>query len=208
MPILYRFDPTIRNRMKKRKKPSASDSSQSGVADQDLRALLERASVLPQVQAAISIACNLSDTGMDSLQPVLEHLDRTTKQITSGGVEAAETLAVSQAFTLNHLFHKLLRLGMRNIGTCHFETMLKLALRAQSQSARTLETLGALKTPLIVAKQLNVAGQQVVSNHPPQSASVPNGNEKTAAAPSLDAGGVDSVRFAAFPEKQPSHDLD
>ena len=41
---------------------------------------------------------------------------------------------------------------------------MKLALRAQAQSARTLETLATLKSPAIFAKQVNVAHQQVVTN--------------------------------------------
>ena len=52
---------------------------------------------------------------------------------------------------------------MENLGGQWFEPYMRLALRAQAQSARALETLAALKTPAIFAKQLNVANQQVVN---------------------------------------------
>jgi len=48
----------------------------------------------------------------------------------------------------------------------HFESFLKLALRAQSQARATLEALAAIKNPpMVFAKQANIAhGHQQVNN--------------------------------------------
>ncbi len=49
----------------------------------------------------------------------------------------------------------------------HFEAYMRLALRAQAQSTRTLEVLATVKNPPVVfAKQANIAQQQQVNNGP------------------------------------------
>ena len=59
---------------------------------------------------------------------------------------------------------------MPNVTTPQFEKIMKLGLKSQSQCARTMETLATLKNPAIIAKQFNMANQQVV-NHAPMAAS-------------------------------------
>ncbi|MFN0129104.1 MAG: hypothetical protein ACKV19_20730, partial [Verrucomicrobiales bacterium] len=75
-----------------------------------------------------------------------------------------ERLAESQAKTLDCLFHRLVSVAFCNLQKPHFEPLLRLAFRAQAQSARTLETIAALRNPAVFAKQVNIGQQQVVAN--------------------------------------------
>ena len=83
-------------------------------------------------------------------------------------------MALAQAHTLNHLFNRLTQRAFTNLGGPWFEPYMRLALQAQAQSARTLETLAGLKSPTIFARQLNVANQQVVTNGTPPMAATPS----------------------------------
>ena len=83
-----------------------------------------------------------------------------------GGTSHLERVAVSQITTLDHIFRHMAQLAMLNVTTPQFEKIMKLGLKAQSQCARTMETLATLKNPAIIAKQLNMAHQQVVNNAP------------------------------------------
>ncbi len=115
-------------------------------------------------QSAMTIATAFGEKDFKDLPAALSHLNETTVQIKAGNLAEAESLAATQAVTLDHMFHTLLRRGMANMQSPQGEALLRLALRAQSQSARTLETISALKSPTIFAKQLNVAQRQVVAN--------------------------------------------
>jgi type II secretory pathway component PulJ len=73
----------------------------------------------------------------------------------------------SQAATLDTLFHHLTQLAFRDPRTTdEFSAYLKLALRAQAQSANALAAVAEIKQGprVVVAKQLNAAHQQVVNN--------------------------------------------
>lgn len=132
-----------------------------------LRALIQSVSQKPEFQAAMSISSSLSAEGLKAFPASLKQLTEVTNQVQAGDLQQAETIAISQAMTLDAMFHHLLRLGMSNLDTSSFEPLMRLALRAQAQSARTLEIVGALKSPVIFARQLNMANQQVVSNATP-----------------------------------------
>jgi hypothetical protein len=93
-----------------------------------------------------------------------EQINRACDEVNEGNMRLPERMALAQALTLDHLFNHLAQRAISNLGGHWCEPYMRLALRAQSQSARTLETLAALKNPTIFAKQLNVANQQVVSN--------------------------------------------
>ena len=73
----------------------------------------------------------------------------------------------SQAVALQSLFSRLVERGMKADLLPHFEAYMRLALRAQAQSTRTLEVLATVKNPPVVfAKQANIAQQQQVNNGP------------------------------------------
>ncbi len=106
---------------------------------------------------------------------------------------------------IDHLFHWLLRNGMANFkNPQRFDSIMRLALRAQSQSARTLETISALKNPAIFAKQLNVAQQQVVSNGNTGLGALPDAAPPaTPSKRGLNAPHPEIVRLARNPNQKP-----
>ena len=110
------------------------------------------------------------------------------------------------ATALNIMFSKLSGLALANYQSTHFDSLMRLALRAQSQSGRTLETLARLRNPAVFAQQVNVAHQQIVANGAAQCLGHPaQDHSPTSAAPAqvpssdtpvLPAESPNSVRLA------------
>jgi hypothetical protein len=101
------------------------------------------------------------------LRDVLASLKDHAETIKDGDLARVEAMLGGQATALNTMFAELARRGALNMGEYigAAETYLKLALKAQSQCRATLETLAAIKSPPIFAKQANIAhGPQQVNN--------------------------------------------
>ena len=154
---------------------AASDSPSNRLAVQgepgnSEAAALARTALRPTVQAGITATKLLApsfpepDLG-ELIKCLLENVAATAK----GDLSRAEAMLVSQAQTLDLLFHKLTRQAVHNIGS-YPETValyMKLALRAQSQCRAVAETLHEMKYPRPVAffQQANIAnGPQQVNN--------------------------------------------
>jgi len=91
-----------------------------------------------------------------------------TGAVNRGDLTAAEKALNAQALARNAVFVELARRAALNVGT-HLpatETSMRLALKAQSQSRATIETLAEIKNPPVVfARQANFAnGPQQVNN--------------------------------------------
>ncbi len=83
-----------------------------------------------------------------------------------GNLAHAEAMLINQATALQSLFARLVKRRMVQDHMPNLEGFLRLALRAQAQCTRTLETLAAVKNPpVIFAKQANIAQQQQVNNN-------------------------------------------
>ncbi len=105
-----------------------------------------------------------------SLTDMVDSLREQGEAVNRGDLRAAEGMLNAQAVALNAIFGELARRAAANMGT-HMgatESYLRLALKAQSQSRATLETLAAIKNPPVVfARQANIAhGPQQVNNGP------------------------------------------
>jgi len=92
-------------------------------------------------------------------------------QIEKGNMASVERLLLAQAVALNTMFAELARRASKNMGE-HLgatDTYLRLAMKAQSQSANTLRILGEIKNPrapVAFVKQANItSGNQQVNNH-------------------------------------------
>lgn len=118
-------------------------------------------------------ACTLvryaaADHGELSLTDLVASLREQGAAVNRGDLSAAELMLNSQAVALNAIFAELARRAALNMGTLlpATETYLRLALKAQSQSRATVETLAAIKNPPVVfARQANIAhGPQQVNN--------------------------------------------
>jgi hypothetical protein len=121
-----------------------------------------KAALNPGIQTTLSL-WYLNKQLMGQLDGADLH-DAVEEQIKAGGSEAT---LISQAATLNTLFHVLTQRASWNLGE-HVqaaEIYLRLALKAQAQCARTLEMLQEMKNPRpVVINQANVAAQQIVQN--------------------------------------------
>jgi len=113
-------------------------------------------------------AGSFGELGLHECAAVLkEHV----RQVEGGSLAGMEAMLVGQAFALNSIFHECTRrasvnLG-QNLGAAH--TYLRLAMKAQSQSRSTVETLAEVKNPRSVAfvRQANIAaGHQQINNGP------------------------------------------
>ena len=107
--------------------------------------------------------------GVVSLTDMVASLRDDGEAVNRGDLSNAERVLNAQALTLNAMFAELARRAAINMGE-HLgaaETYMRLALKAQSQSRATFETLAAIKNPPVVyAKQANInnGGQQQVNN--------------------------------------------
>jgi len=95
-------------------------------------------------------------------------LHKQVDAVQQGDMRSAESMLLSQSVTLNAIFAEMARRAAMNMnGNIQAtETFMRMALKAQSQSRSTLETLSAIKNPPIVfAKQANITtGHQQVNN--------------------------------------------
>lgn len=91
--------------------------------------------------------------------------------VKSGDNSELEATLTAQAVSLDAIFNELARRAALNMGEYlqATESYMRLALKAQSQCARTIEVLAAMKNPPVVfAKQANIAnGPQQVNNGMP-----------------------------------------
>ncbi|CAN7312273.1 hypothetical protein LJR029_005474 [Caballeronia sp. LjRoot29] len=84
-----------------------------------------------------------------------------------GNMAKTEAMLLAQAHTCEAIFHEFARRALRSNAMPNLEAYMRMALKAQQQSASTLRVLGELKAPRAVSfvKQQNVAhGNQQVNN--------------------------------------------
>lgn len=108
------------------------------------------------------------DMGALSLTELLKSLTASGESVNRNDLSQAEQVLQAQALTLNVMFGEMARRAALNMGE-HlgaFEAYMRLALKAQSQSRATFETLAAIKNPPVVfARQANISnGPQQVNN--------------------------------------------
>ncbi|MFL9922614.1 hypothetical protein PQR75_46890 [Paraburkholderia fungorum] len=84
-----------------------------------------------------------------------------------GDMAKTEAMLLAQAHTCEAIFHEFARRSLRSDSMPRLEAYMRMALKAQQQSASTLRVLGELKSPKSVAfikQQNNAAGHQQVNN--------------------------------------------
>jgi hypothetical protein len=106
--------------------------------------------------------------GEVGITPAVKALRATMREVHAGNMQSSETLLYSQAVALNAMFGELACRAAINMGSYPqaAERYMRLALKAQSQSRNTLETLANIKNPTVVfARQANISnGPQQVNN--------------------------------------------
>ena len=132
-----------------------------------------RVALTPQYHAAHSIFQLNQITAFREadITMLANRLDLQTQQLKDGDLGQAESMLASQAFTLDAMFHHLLRRSALNIDNefSVVDRLTKLALKAQSQCRATLDSLVSMKNPTVLMRQTNIAhGHQQVNNFPEQ----------------------------------------
>ena len=122
----------------------------------------------PEFAALRVIRAAEGDKGFGAELDLPSLIDRLRTQagaVNAGEMQQVEAMLMNQATALQSLFARLIERGMHSELMNHFDTYLRLALRAQSQCCRTLEALADIKNPPVVfAKTANIAQQQQVNN--------------------------------------------
>ena len=121
----------------------------------------------PSASAAVVSAAYLKSTyGEQDLGSLVKSLGAATAKVQRGDLSGCEAMLYGQAQALQDVFVALARRATNQDGLKQWETVLRLALKAQNQSRMTLETLATVKNPPVVfAKQANfAAGHQQVNN--------------------------------------------
>jgi hypothetical protein len=121
----------------------------------------------PAIQAAVTI--QLWQGNITDVNEIAKELAKQVSEVNKGNLERPEAMLLAQAHTLDELFNNLARKAHKQTQLPQYETMLRLALKAQTQCRATLETLSNIKNPPVVyAKQANFAsGHQQVNNGVP-----------------------------------------
>jgi hypothetical protein len=102
------------------------------------------------------------------LTTIMAELQRQSEAVNAGTLARGEAMLAAQAQTLDSLFHVLTRKGVAQGQLHHYDTFIRLALKAQSQCRTTWEGIAEIKNPRSVAfvRQANIAqGHQQVNNH-------------------------------------------
>ena len=119
----------------------------------------------PEFKAAITSKAYAPAIGEQDLAAILQRLGELSSRVTTGKTDDVESMLAVQALTLDSIFHRLALQAERNIGQYPkaVDTYLRLALKAQSQSRATAETLASFKSPRQYISQTNVAGAMQIN---------------------------------------------
>jgi len=170
-PVARRTEPTHRTPKPAEPSPEAVRVEATGLGDVD--AATARTLLRPTVNAALAIrTAHRAKNGIKdgpSIEALVDELSAQCQAVTGGNMSRAEALLTAQAHTLDTLFGDLVRRAYSHSNLDPFERIMRLALKVQSQSRATVESLAVVKNPPIVfAKQANVTtGPQQVNNGMP-----------------------------------------
>lgn len=111
----------------------------------------------------LSICQNIEPAG---IKEIVAELRQQSAAIHANDLSRPESMLIAQAHTLDGLFARLASKALTVGNQDSMERYMRLALKAQSQSRATLQTLGELKAPKQVAfvKQANIGNQVQVNN--------------------------------------------
>jgi hypothetical protein len=123
--------------------------------------------IRPALTAGVAIEALSNPAGKLEPLQIAHALRAQMDAVAAGNLGRQEDTLVAQSHTLDALFSHLLRVAIASTEMQKMETYMRLALKAQSQSRATIETLSLMKNPpsALFVKQQNVAaGHQQVNN--------------------------------------------
>lgn len=108
-----------------------------------------------------------SKLGAVDVTELMTRLTLTAERVATGAREDLEKILAAQSVALNAIFTELALVARQNITTNIevFERLIRIALKAQSQSRATAESIALMQTPTVFARQANIAnGPQQINN--------------------------------------------
>ena len=135
----------------------------------------------PIINAVTAQTYSKSIVGEIDITEAVHVMREKVSNVNAGNLNELEATLTAQTVSLDTIFNELARRSALNMGSNMqvTESYMRLALKAQSQCARTIEVLAAMKNPPVVfAKQANIShGHQQVNNGTQQT--IPTHAEKT-----------------------------
>jgi len=136
-----------------------------GSTDAEFAAAVSKKLTRPETSAAAVIEQWQPST--HDVNALAAELALQVQAVNGGDLQRAEGMLISQAHALENIFTNLARRAVNQQYLGHWETYMRMAMKAQNQCRMTLETLAAIKNPPVVyARQANInnGGQQQVNN--------------------------------------------
>ncbi|HQQ70700.1 MAG TPA: hypothetical protein PLL92_10360 [Alicycliphilus sp.] len=111
------------------------------------------------LQGCVNVGPNLDVTEL------VEAMKKAGDETVAGNFGRIERLLTNQLLTLDAMFNNLAQRSARQETFKGIETLMRLALKAQTQARATAETLSVMKNPMPYIRQANIAhGHQQVNN--------------------------------------------
>lgn len=137
-------------------KPNDGEYPRKAVQCRDGRTLEERGRNYAKLITSPELAAYRVIDGVEQNSGAGAHLDVPTlveilrdqaKAVNDGNLAQAEAMLANQATSLQSLYARLTEKAFSSTQLPHFDSFMRMVLRAQNQCQATLETLAALKNP-------------------------------------------------------------
>lgn len=124
------------------------------------------AQILEPEFAALQVIRSINQSKAADVHELYKAIGVLASKIVNGDDEPLEAMLAGQAIALQHVFAGLMSKAANRSDFHQADVLFRLALKAQAQSAKTIQILGELRNPKSVAfvRQANIASQQIVSN--------------------------------------------
>lgn len=131
-----------------------------------VRQLAEICLSAPVLNSITTLNFSQKIMGEVDITEALNVMREQVSNVNAGNLNELEATLTAQTVSLNAIFNDLARRANGSDTINKFEIYMRLSLKAQSQCARTIEVLAAMKNPPIVyAKQANIShGNQQINN--------------------------------------------
>lgn len=139
--------------------------------DKDKAEAYARMALRPSYHSAVIVEKYSKNLlGDQDLGTLVDVLAAGMEDLRNGDSKRIEAMLYGQAHSLQAIFTNLARLAFVQDHLDDYETIMRLAMKAQNQCRATLETLSTIKNPpVLIARQANInnGGQQQVNNGRP-----------------------------------------
>jgi len=137
----------------------------ASMSDEEVQAMNAYNPIMRAVTSGQTLTKNITGIDLDIFASITT-LSKQIQEVKSGDLSCAEMTLAAQGNTLDLIFNGLVCKAANSQLISHFETYMRLALKAQSQCRTTYESLAEIKNPRPMAfiKQQNIGVNQQVNN--------------------------------------------